>query len=507
MPFGPASSKQPADGDHFDVVVLGGGSAGETVCEELAGSGMMVALVEASRVGGICPFLACMPSKSLLRSAGVRTLVKLAHRYGASARALEPGDAWSAYRLAVRRRDEVADRRDDREHAEELGSAGARIVRGQGTVTRHGSLGVRLTGRGSIELGFEQLVVATGSEPKDPPLDGLHGGGLTVWTSDEALASNELPRRLVVLGAGAVGCELALAFRRFGSDVTVVEPAPQPLEGEEPEVAGALAEALRAEGIELLLGVSPAAVADGALVLEDGRRVGADRLLLAAGRAPRSGGLGLERLGVELGEHGEVPVDDRCAVTGADGVFACGDVTGKVPFTHGAKHQARVVAANLRGGDERVALDSVPRVVFTDPPVASVGLSRAAAEQARLSVESAVTDVGETARAEADGLLLEPDEEGPGPNGDGRAAAAPPAAPRAGVLVLVVDRARGVLVGASACAPSADEWIGEAALAVAAEIPLSTLAAVVHPFPTFSEAYEPALRQLAAELSRGAAVS
>jgi pyruvate/2-oxoglutarate dehydrogenase complex dihydrolipoamide dehydrogenase (E3) component len=480
---------------HFDVVILGGGSAGEVVAEELGGSGLRIAVVEQGRVGGICPFLACMPSKALLRSAGARRLAALAHGLGAVSAPLDLGDAGEAYARAVRRRDDIADRRDDAEHAESLEEQGASLVRGKGRIERPGSLRVEGEDGSELDVTFEKLVIATGSRPAVPPVKGLDSGAVPLWTSDDALSASFLPERLVVLGGGAIGCELALGFRRFGSAVTLVEPAEQLLGPEEPAVASALADVLRAEGIEVLLGAGAAFLAEGEVVLEDGRRIGADRLLVATGRNPATGGLGLERLGVEPGEDGEVPTDSRCAVPGADGVFACGDVTGKVPFTHGAKHQARVVAANLRvaaGLSDEAAetdLDAVPRVVFTDPPVASVGLSRTEAESRGIEVACAAMDLAETARADAELRLLDrPD-------------------PQAGILVLVADRARRTLVGASAIGPAADEWIGEATLAVCAAVPLATLARLVHPFPTFSEAYEPALRQLAAEVSSGSAVS
>lgn len=476
----------------YDVVVLGGGSAGETVCEELAGRGLSLALVEEALVGGVCPFLACMPSKSLLRSAGVRHMVAEAHLLGASAGELDPGPPDRAYELAVERRDQVVDHRDDSGHADDLKQAGVAIIRGRGRITGPGRRIVverADDGRGAEQTGqvairWTDLVVATGSAPKRPPIEGLEKGGVRIWTSDDALQSGERPHNMVVVGGGAVGCELAMAFRRFGTHVTLVESDTSLLPGAEPEVSTELAAALRQDGVELCLSHSVQRVVRGGVELDDGRRIVADALLLAAGRRPRTEGLGLDTLGVELGANGEIPVDDTCAVRGLDHVYACGDVTGLVPFTHGAKHQARVVAANISGHGRRMSLDTVPRTVYTDPPVASVGLTRAEAAARGHQLTSVSMDLAETARAITEGAKLRLDTTSPG------------------VLVLVADRERKTLLGASAIGPAADEWIGEATLAIAAEVPVSSLAELVRPFPTFAEAYEAAYRKLAGELER-----
>jgi pyruvate/2-oxoglutarate dehydrogenase complex dihydrolipoamide dehydrogenase (E3) component len=443
----------------FDVVVLGAGSTGELVATRLADAGRSVALVERLRVGGECPYTACMPSKALL-------LAAQEHR---RERRASDEEAW---RAAVARRDEAAEHRDDSGAADRARHAGVVLVRGRGRVTGPGTVDV--DGR---ELGWADLVVATGSTPTPPPVDGLDR--VPAWSSDEALSSAQRPSSLLVVGGGAVGCELAQVYARFGARVVLAEPGGQLLGGEEREVARRLAEALRGDGVDVRLGAGLAAVeaaAPGARArLSDGAVVEVERLLLATGRAPATDGLGLETLGIEPGEHGELRVDDRCRVLGQERVWAGGDVTGVAPYTHTASYHGRVITANLLGRPQRADVRAVPRAVYTDPPVASVGLSAAAAREQGIDAVVATMDLGQTARAAVDG--------------------------GGGHLVLTADRARRVLVGAAAIGPRADEWLAEATLAVRAEVPVAVLADVVRPFPTYAEAYQPAFEELVHLLS------
>ena len=456
--------------ESFDVVVLGAGSAGESISRSLAQAGRRVALVEALRVGGECPYVACMPSKAMLRSAQAR--VEARHLHDLAGASVDPvlDDDDLAFRRAVERRDDVAAHRDDAGAAEGTEQDGVVLVRGRGRVVREGV--VEVEGR---ELGWTDLVVATGSHPVEPPIEGLDR--VPTWTSDQALSAQDRPRSLVVMGGGAVGCELSQVHVRFGVRTTLVEAGPQVAGKEEPSIAAALAQVLRDDGVDVRLGVQVqrAELTDEGLAkvhLSDGGTVEAERVLIAVGRTPNTADLGLDVLSIEPDDKGALEVDDHCRVVGQQHVWAAGDVTGIAPYTHTANYQARIVTANLLGGDRTADYRAIPRAVYTEPAVASVGLAEEQARAQGIDAMTAVMDVGEVARAGTEGA------------GGGR-------------LVLTADRERGVLIGASAIGPRADEWLSEAILAIRAEVPLSVLTDVVHAFPTFGEAYEPPLRELA----------
>lgn len=461
----------------FDIVILGGGSGGEWIWQEVPDR--RIAVVESGRVGGECPFVACIPSKAMLRAAHVRHLAQAAHRLGATVSPVRLSDPAAAWEAAIGRRDEVSEGRDDRANAQELEKGGAVLFRGRGEITGPGRLRVSHSDGSATDLTWTDLVVATGSVPVRPPIDGLDS--VPTWTSDEALSSGERPDRLAVLGGGPVGCELAQIYASFGVSVTLVESAERLLAREEPRVSAILADALRADGVDVRLGSQvrscrPGPAGRARLDLAGGVSLDVDRVLVATGRRPNVDGIGLAAIGIDAAGSA-LQTDSRCRVVGADHVWAAGDVTGVAPFTHTANYQSRVVAANLRGEARSADYRALPRAVYTNPAVASVGLTEAAALERGMDVMVETMELEATARASTDCT-------GPG------------------CVILVANRISGTLVGASVAGPGADEVIGEAVLAVRAEIPVSVLADVVHPFPTHAEALEPPLRRLAVRLGR-----
>jgi pyruvate/2-oxoglutarate dehydrogenase complex dihydrolipoamide dehydrogenase (E3) component len=438
----------------YDVLVLGGG-AGKNIAADLARAGRSVALVESRLVGGECPYFACMPSKSLLHSA-------------------RRGETWEH---AVARRDEVTRHLDDAPTAAEMAEAGVTVIRGRGRVARPGVIEVD-----GAEYGYTDLVVATGSEPVTPDVEGIDD--VPTWTSDEALTRPDLPRRLVVLGGGPVGCELSQIYAAFGSQVTLVEAADRLLAAEAPFIGDLLADVLRRMGADLRLGVGATRAerteSGLRLHLSDGGHIDADRILIAAGRRPCVADLGLERLGVQVDPKRGIAVDVTCkaivdADAGTDGttVWAAGDVTGLAPYTHAANYQSRVVVSNVLGKRREADYRAVPRAVYTTPSMYAVGVSPVSATG--LELVAAGYDLSNTPRA-----TVEDDDRGR--------------------VELYADRARGVLVGAAAIGLYAEEWMSEITLAIRAETPLSILADVVHAFPTYGEAIEPVLRELAERL-------
>jgi pyruvate/2-oxoglutarate dehydrogenase complex dihydrolipoamide dehydrogenase (E3) component len=433
----------------FDVVVLGGGTAGVQVATDVAGGGKSAALIEAGLIGGESPYLADLPSKSLLRSAA-------------------RGEAWQH---AVTHRDEVTGNLDDSAAERRLTDAGVTVIRGIGKIAAPGQVEVNPAGGGEpMTFRYKDLVITSGSEPVAPPIEGL--SDIPVWTTAECLCSPDLPRRLIVLGGGAAGCELAQVYAAFGSQVTLVEAEDRLLPGEPAFTGELLATSLRRAGIEINLG-SPAAkaerTADGlTLALADGTRIDANRLLLATGRRPRLSGLGLDNLGITVEPGGALPTTTTCQVADAGGhVWAAGDATG-AGHTHIGRYQARIVAANLAGGQREADYRAIPRAVFTTPEVFAVG--DIPGDDDRVRVVRAGLDGTAMAR-------LGDDE--------------------AGCLELYVDPGSGVLVGAAAVGPGAAAWMAEVTLAIRARIPVAILADVVHAFPAYGEALETAVRELA----------
>ena len=456
--------------ERFDLVVLGGGSSGESIAGAVALGGKTVALVEERLVGGECPYFACIPSKAMLYAAELRNLIGRAHRAGAVSRPLALDDPKTAYAAAVARRDDVAEQRDDSGAVGRLEEDGVKVVRGRGHVVSAGTIMVA-----GERIAWNDLVISTGTVAARPELPGLDS--VPLWTSDDAYSRPELPDSAIILGGGPVGCELAQVWTRFGCSVTIVQRAPRLIPREEAEIANMLAEAFHRDGINVLLdaeAIGVESVGNGIrLSLQDGAAVTAERLVLAAGKKAELDSLGIENLGIHPNGEGYLDVDEHCRVLGQEHVWAAGDVTGIAQFTHTANYHGRIASANLLGQEARADYRAIPHGVYTDPSVASVGLTEEAARRQGFDVITATMDVGETAKAFATGQ-------------------------GSGMLILVADRQRRVLVGAHAIGPHVEEWIGEAALAIRAEVSLDVLCDIVHAFPTFSEAYEPSLRELEA---------
>jgi dihydrolipoamide dehydrogenase len=442
-----------------DVVVVGGGIAGERVAIDVARGGKSAALIEAGLVGGQSPYLACIPSNSLLRSA-------------------RAGEPWEH---AVARRDALTAGLDDSAAASRLAAAGVTLVRGTGRVTAPGTVTVApAAGGDDTELSYADLVIATGGEPLAPPIEGF--ADIQPWTTAEALTCLDLPRRLVILGGGPAGCELAQIYAAFGTQVTLAEAADRLLPAEPAFAGQILAGVLRRAGVELRLG-SPATKAERvgesgeglALALADGTRLEADRLLLASGRRPRLAGLGLDLLGIDVTPGKPLPADTACRV--ADRVWAAGDATG-TGSTHAARYQAGIVAANILGEPRVADYRALPRAVYTDPSVFAVGATPEAAADAGMKLATAGAALAGTARAGLDYVNCVESAD-------------------AGYVELYADPVSGMLVGAAAVGPDAADWMAEITLAIRARIPVSTLADVVHAFPTHGEVLQIPLGVLA----------
>jgi pyruvate/2-oxoglutarate dehydrogenase complex dihydrolipoamide dehydrogenase (E3) component len=441
----------------FDVVVLGAGPAGEHCAARLADAGLRVAIVERELVGGECDYWACIPSKTLLRPG--EALQEAREAPGAReavSGGVRPAGAFEWRNFMV------GDYKDGAKAAW-LEGLGIEVLRGSG----------RLAGPGSVEVDGDtyrasHVVIATGSDPIFPPVPGLDELD-DVWTNREVTALTEVPRRLLVLGGGPVGVEMAQAVRRLGASVAVVEGMDHVLPREPKPLGETLGTALAADGIELRFGEHASrARRDGdeyVLEFASGDDLRGDRLLLATGRRARTEGIGLDSVGVEPTRQG-VPVDERMRVT--DGVWAIGDATGVWPFTYMGKYQGRIAADNILGRDHTANYDAVPRVIFTDPQAAAVG-----APEGALSATVPLSEVPRTStytRAYAE---------------------------RPGFMTLLSDGER--LTGAYALGPEAGEWLQQATVAIRARVPLSVLFDVIQPFPTFSEAFLSTLSDLEAQ--------
>jgi len=447
----------------FDVIVIGLGPGGEHVAGSLAERGLRVLALDDRLVGGECPYWGCIPSKMMVRAADA---LAEARRVGDLAGTVgEVTPDWSV--VAKRIRDEATDDWDDKVAVDRLVGKGATFVRGRGVIAGPGRVAVD----GTTYTATTGIVVGTGTTAAIPPIEGL--ADTPYWTNHEIVEATELPASIIVLGGGAIGCELSQVMARFGAEVTVVEAADRLLALEEPEASKILASTFESEGITVHQGVGAQQVThDGdtfTVTLADGSTLTAERLLVATGRRADLRAVGLHRVGVAEDAR-TVPVDDHCRVTG--GVWALGDITGRGAFTHVSMYQAGIVIRDVLGdGGPSASYAALPRVTFTDPEVGSVGLTEKQARDQLAHVQVGVTPLGETTRgwiAKADGFIK-----------------------------LVADGDRGVLVGATTMSPAGGEVLGALAVAIHAEVPIERLRSMIYAYPTLHRGIEDALGRLA----------
>jgi len=447
----------------YDVLVIGAGAAGEAAASLAGEFKATIAVVEHELVGGECSFWACMPSKTLLDSAAQRAK-----------------GADYPWERAAKRRDWMISRENidyptDDSHVSRLEGAGARLVRGKARIVGPGKVEVSRDKELPEVLEGRNILVCTGSTPIVPGIDGLADTGY--WTNREATSLRSLPGSIMILGGGPMGVESAQFFARFGVAVTLIESHDRILPRDHPRSSATVAKQIAKEGVQMRMNVRAiaASLKDGkrVLALSDGSSVEADELVIAVGRHSNLGGLGLEEVGAIRPEQGEIDHDDQMRI--ADGVFIAGDAAGGLQFTHLADYEGRIALRAALGQKVRADLGSVPKATYTDPETGAVGLSEKEAQDAGIDAFEVVADFAASAR----GMTIE------GAHGH---------------LTAVVDRDKGVLVGAFAACKSASEIVHEAVLAIKNQVPLSVLADTIHAFPTGSRVFGNLMSEALAKL-------
>lgn len=446
--------------ESVDVVVIGLGPGGESVATQLAQAGLRVVGVDQRLVGGECPYYGCVPSKMMIRGAD---LLAEGRRIPGTAGQSTVTPDWTPVHERVR--DEATTDWDDQIAVDRLVDAGVTFVRGAARLA--GDRTVDVDGR--TFTATKGVVLNTGTEPSAPPIDGL--ADTPYWTNRDAVRLEELPGSLIVIGGGPIGAELSQVFSRFGVQVTLLEVADRIIAVEEPESSKLIADVFGQEGIQVLAGVKIASVAyaEGQFSVDvDGATYHADKLLVAAGRRPNLGDIGLETVDLDP-KAGWLDVDGR--MRASDGLWAIGDITGKGPFTHMSMYQAAIAVRDILDQDGPEAeYRAVPHVTFTDPEVGSVGMTEEQARAAGLNVRVGLTDLESSTR----GWIHKGQ----------------------GLIKLVEDADRGVLVGATSVGPSGGEVLSMLVTAIHAEVPTDTLRSMIYAYPTFHRAVEDALGKL-----------
>lgn len=475
----PAIAVGTVEAVDFDVIVLGMGPGGEDVAERLAGEGRSVLGIDPRLVGGECPYFGCIPSKMILRASGVLAESRRVNQLAGSAT-----DEPDFTPVADRIRDEATDDWNDQAAVDRFEKAGGTFVRAAGRLAGRDDAGRLLVSAGDQTHTGRAVVVSTGTSPVIPPIDGLRdlpvGVDGPIWTNREILRARSAPTSMVVIGGGAVGSELAQGMSRFGTAVTIVEGGPHLLMPEEPEAGQVVGEVFEREGITVRVGVQverAQAGGDGVvLTLADGSTVTGEKILVAAGRRTNLADVGLDSLGLdadakhlEVGEHMQVRNGDASV----EGLYAVGDVTGVAPFTHVAVWQAKVLEAHLLGADEPFGgYHALAWATFTEPEVGRVGMTEKQARDHGLSVRVGVQQIASDSR----GWIH-------GPGNDG-------------LVKVVEDADRGILVGATVISPYGGEILGMLTLAVHARVPVRDLLTMHYAFPTLHRSILEALQAL-----------